>query len=172
MIASPDAENDAPNRPGEDKASVDRARLNIEDGETHILALHAEQIVVSRHKIEDSVVRVTTVTQRRDEAIAEELIHERIDVERVPIGRYVDAVPPVREDGDLTIMSVVEEVVVVERRLLLREEIHIRRKRTTEMHTEIVSLRKQEAVITRHPAMPQIVEDDLPIQPTPEQQND
>ena len=40
----------------------------------------------------------------------------------MPIGRPVDAVPPVREEGDTTVMSVVEEIVVVEHRLILKEE--------------------------------------------------
>jgi hypothetical protein len=41
---------------------------------------------------------------------------------------------------------------VVERRLLLREEVHIRRVRTTERHVETVRLREQDAVVTRIPA--------------------
>jgi stress response protein YsnF len=45
----------------------------------------------------------------------------------------------------------VEEVLVVERRLVLKEEVHIRRVRTTERHKEMVMLRYQEAVVTRHP---------------------
>ena len=49
-------------------------------------------------------------------------------------------------------MPVVEEVVVVERRLLLREEVHIRRVRKAEQHTETVQLRVQDAVVTRTPA--------------------
>lgn len=57
--------------------------------------------------------------------------------------------PPVREEGDTTIVSVVEEVVVIERRLMLKEEIHITRVHLTEHHRETVMLREQEAVITR-----------------------
>ena len=49
-------------------------------------------------------------------------------------------------------MPVVEEVVVVERKLLLREEVHIRRVRATKQHVETVQLRQQEAVVTRTPA--------------------
>jgi stress response protein YsnF len=130
---------------GPERSSLDTA------GENHVLSLHAEQILVSRRKVDEAIVRVSTVTRSQEQTISEELTREKVDVQRVPIGRFVDAVPPIREEGDLTIMSVVEEVVVVERLLLLREEIHIRRSRTTEMHTETVSLRKQEAVITRRP---------------------
>jgi stress response protein YsnF len=61
----------------------------------------------------------------------------------------VDAVPPVREEGDTTVISIVEEVLVVERRLVLKEEIRLRRVRTTERHRETVTLREQQAVIER-----------------------
>ena len=58
-------------------------------------------------------------------------------------------------------MPVVEEVVVVERRLLLAEEIHVRRVRTTRQHVETVQLRRQEALVTRTKAGgPQM--DDVP----------
>ena len=65
------------------------------------------------------------------------------------IGRPVDAVPPVRQEGNTTVFSVVEEVVVVERRLVLKEEIRLRRMQTTERHRESVTLREQDAVIER-----------------------
>ncbi len=54
-------------------------------------------------------------------------------MEGLAIGRLVDAVPPVREEGDATLIPVVEEVVV-EGRLALKEEIHLRRVRTTQRH--------------------------------------
>ena len=46
-------------------------------------------------------------------------------------------------------LSVVEDVVVVERRLVLKEEIRLRRMQTTERHRESVTLREQDAVIER-----------------------
>ena len=118
-----------------------------EDQQT--ILLHEETLSVARRTVETSTVHVATVTRHLDRVVDEDLARERVDVERVPIGRYVESAPPVREEGDLTILSVVEEVF--ERRLLLREEVHIRRIRTTERHRETVTLRKQEAVITRTP---------------------
>ena len=112
--------------------------------------LHEEELSVSRRKVETSTVRVATVTRSHDCLVDEELVREHVEVEHVPIGRFVESAPPVREEGDLTILSVVEEVVV--RRLLLREEVHIRRIRTTEHLLETVTLRKQEAIITRTPS--------------------
>jgi stress response protein YsnF len=72
-----------------------------------------------------------------------------VQVERVPIGRAVAAVPAVREEGDTTILPVVEEVIVVERRLILKEEVHIRRIKVAERHTETVTTREQTVEIYR-----------------------
>jgi len=111
--------------------------------------LHTEEIAVTRRRVAGATVRISTVTRQRERLVDEPLIHERIEIERVPIGRVVDQVPPVREEGDTTIISAVEEVAVVERRLILKEEVRIRRVRVTENHRETVMVREQDAVITR-----------------------
>jgi stress response protein YsnF len=50
-----------------------------------------------------------------------------VDVTRVPIGREVTEAPAVRTEGDVTIVPVFEERLVVEKRLFLVEELHVRR---------------------------------------------
>ena len=59
-----------------------------------------------------------------------------------------------REEGDTTIIPVIEEVLVVEKRLFLKEEIRIRRTQTTQLHEETVTLRREEVVIERDAAGP------------------
>jgi stress response protein YsnF len=54
---------------------------------------------------------------------------EEAGVERVPVNRLVETEPQTRQEGDVTIIPIIEEVLVVEKRLLLKEEIHIRRTR-------------------------------------------
>ena len=119
-----------------------------------VIPLLFEGIAISRRRVETAVVRVATVTQTRGQVVDEPLVRERIEIEHVPVGRFVESAPPVREDGDVTIVPVMEEVMVVERRLFLKEEVHVRRVRITERHTETVHLREQEAVVTRTPVGP------------------
>ena len=113
------------------------------------LTLHTEDVSVSRREVHGDTVQVRTVTRQREHLVDENLTHERVEIERVAIGRQVHAVPPVRQEGDTTIMSIVEEIVVVERRLILKEEVRIRRHRVTEHHRESVMVREQDAVVTR-----------------------
>lgn len=114
-----------------------------------MVPLHQEDLVVSRREVTGDTARVSIVTRERNQEIDEQLANQQIEIERVPIGRMIEATPPTRQEGDTTIMSVVEEVVVVERRLMLKEEVHIRRVRTVEHHRETVVLREQDALITR-----------------------
>lgn len=117
------------------------------DGQT--LELKAETLVVTKRIVTGATVQVSTVTREVEQAVDEQLDHELVDVERVPIGRIVEAVPEIREEDGVTIVPVVEEVVVVERRLVLKEEVRITRRRVQSRHVETASLRKQEAVVTR-----------------------
>jgi stress response protein YsnF len=94
-------------------------------------------------------VRISTRTHEHEALIDEDLARERVEIETIPMAQRIDAVPQVRQEGDTTIIPVVEERLIVDRQLVLKEEIHVRRVRTTERHQEKVALRQQEAVITR-----------------------
>jgi hypothetical protein len=117
-------------------------------GEKIVLPLHTEDVSVERRAVERDV-RVRVRTTSHEQLVDEALAHENVEIERIVVNRPVDAVPPIREEGDLTVISVVEEVLVVERRLVLKEEIHVRRVRTTTRHRETVTLREEEVVIER-----------------------
>jgi uncharacterized protein (TIGR02271 family) len=117
-----------------------------------VVPLLSEELAVSKEKHETGRVRVTTVTREREELVDELLAREQVEVERVAVGKPVEAIPAVREEGDTIVVPIVEEALVVERRLILKEEVRLRRMRSTERHQERVTLRKQEAVVTRLPA--------------------
>jgi uncharacterized protein (TIGR02271 family) len=135
-------------RPNRDRVAL-MAQHPDAVGEDVVLPLYAEDVSVALRKVERGRIRVRVHTKTREHTVDEVLTHERVEMERVAIGRFVDAPPQMREEGDTTVIPVVEEVVVVQRRLILKEEIRLRRSRTTERHRENVILREQEAVIER-----------------------
>ena len=122
-------------------------------GET-VMPLLAEEIAVSKQVVETGRVQVARVTHEREQLIDELLAHETVEIDRIPIGRQVEAMPAIRDEGDIVVIPIVEEVLVVERRLLLKEEVRVRRVRSTERHQESVTLRYHEAVVTRLPVEP------------------
>jgi hypothetical protein len=54
-----------------------------------------------------------------------------------------------RQEGDTTIVTLVEEVVVVEKRLRAIEEVRITKRQDVEPSVQTVTLRREEAVIER-----------------------
>jgi len=122
------------------------------DDDSATLQLAAEELSVSKETVETGRVRVATRTREREALIHEDLARECVEIETVPMGLRIDAMPETRQEGDTTIIPIVEEILVVERRLVLKEEVRIRRVHTTESHKEWVMLRYQEAVVTRHPS--------------------
>src|ERR1700730_14878414 len=87
------------------------------------MPLHVEEVSVSRREVEKANVQIALITGTREQLVDKEVTHARDEIERVPIGRTIEVVPPISHEGDITIIPVVEEVVVVERRLILKEEV-------------------------------------------------
>src|SRR3712207_3183212 len=108
-----------------------------------------ERAVVLKRKKVTGAVRVRTVVRKDEETINEPVHSEEIEVERVPVDRWVEAAVPVRQEGDTTIISLMEEVVVVTKRLRVVEEVRLTKRPTTRNVAKRVTLRREEAVVER-----------------------
>jgi uncharacterized protein (TIGR02271 family) len=114
------------------------------------LPLAEENLVLQRRTVETGTVRVRTVLQSREEVARAEIYRQAVSVEHVPINREIDEVPTPWEDGDILVIPVVEEILVVEKRLILREEVRVRRRREVDHIEQPVTLRTMEALVERH----------------------
>ncbi len=128
----------------------------------------AEHLRIEKRLVEGEGVRVCVVTDEEETPANVTLRSERIEVERVPVGRVVESAPPVREENGVTIIPVMEEVVVTETRLVLKEELHIRRVAETREHQETVLLRRQRAEVERLPATGKLITNTTTPAPTKE----
>ena len=114
-----------------------------------VISIVEEQVVLHKRKTLTEGVRVRTTVHEDEAVIDEPVATETVEVERLPLDRWVEGPVPVRQEGDTTIITLLEEVVVVEKRLRATEEVRITRRRDVERHAETVTLRREEAVIER-----------------------
>jgi uncharacterized protein (TIGR02271 family) len=127
--------------------SIGRAHL---DAAAVVIPVVAERLEVGRRVTETGVVRLRKLVHERDELVDQEVTRETVQVERVPVGRVVDGPVAIRQEGDTIVVPVLEEVLVVERRLVLKEEVRIVRQRVTERaEPQRVTLRREEIVVER-----------------------
>ena len=120
------------------------------DDDRETIPLVEERAVVRKRKRLTGGVRVRTIVHEGEQVIDETLRAEQVEVKRVPLDdRWVEAPVPVRQEGDTTIVTLHEEVVVVETRLRATEEVHLIRRQATSSTREHVTLRREEAVVER-----------------------
>ena len=120
----------------------------MQDEPSEAISLVEEQATVDKVD-RTSRVRVRTETETYDTTASAELQGVEIEITRVPVNREVASMPEVRTQGDVTILPVIEEVLVVEKRLFLKEEVHVCHRKTTESVEVPVTLRRQNAVVER-----------------------
>ena len=127
----------------------------MNDGADLRIPIVEEEAVVSKRAVPVERVRVQTAVETRDTIVADELRTEALEIERRPVERPVAAPPPVREEGDATIISIVEERAVVTKQLFVVEELVVRRRAAAEPFSIPVTLRRTTAHVERQPISPQ-----------------
>ncbi len=114
-----------------------------------VLNVLEETLRVDVRDVATEHVSIRTKVHVRDEVVETLLRQDSLDIERVRVDRIVETAPGIREEGDLLIVPVLEEILVVEKRLILREEIRIRRTRQIQPAQQTVRLRREEVLVER-----------------------
>lgn len=125
------------------------SKQGVTGSSSSVVPVAAEEIHLTKREVTTGEVRVRTTTHVVEELARADLKQDHVVVTRVPVDRVVDSIPTIRVENGVTIVPVVEEVLFVEKRLVLKEEMHIRRDVRTDTVAVPVSLRKQEAVVER-----------------------
>jgi stress response protein YsnF len=117
--------------------------------EEFVVPILEEEAHVEKRRVTTGKVRIRSIVEDVEEIAAATLEEETVDITRVPVDRVVDEVPAVRTEDGVTIVPILEEVLFVEKRLVLKEELHIRRRVSTETVEVPIVLRKERAVVER-----------------------
>jgi len=98
-------------------------------------------------EVASGLVRVSKVIEEKQEIIDEPLLREEVTVERKPINRVIEKAPPIRYEGETMIIPVVEEVLFVEKRLMLKEELRITRHKSTVNQRHEENVRSEQVIV-------------------------
>lgn len=122
----------------------------VRDARGLVIPVVEERLEVSRERVETGRVRVTKSVEAREVVVDDPLKRESVRVEHVPINQVVTgAVPQVREEGDVTVIPILEERVVTRTELVLVEEVRIHRDHSEYHDPQRVTLRKEVVAVER-----------------------
>jgi uncharacterized protein (TIGR02271 family) len=122
---------------------------DMSDVRETIIPLYEETLSVGKRRVERGRYRIDVRVVEREQSREQTLERRDVEIERVAVGRVVETVPEIRQQGDVMIIPIVEEEVVMVTRLVLREEIHVRQKTTQRTEQFTVKLRAERAEVTR-----------------------
>ena len=127
------------------------ASLHAEPAGT-VIPVIAEEAHIHKERRVTGKVRLRKIVHHEEQTLDEPLLKERVSMERVAIDQWVDEAPPIRNEGETLVVPVVEEVLVVEKRLRLREEIRLTWHHEEEHEPQHFVVRREEVRVERVPA--------------------
>ncbi|MGI8468264.1 MAG: YsnF/AvaK domain-containing protein [Pyrinomonadaceae bacterium] len=130
------------------KADTFESEIEL-DQETTVIPVIEEEAFLDKRVVETGKVRISKRVSEHEELIDVPLFREDVVVERVPRDKYVDAAPAVRQEGDVMIFSIVREELVIQKRLVLVEELRVRKQIVETHQPQSVTLRKEEVDVIR-----------------------
>ena len=111
-----------------------------------------ETVRIDKRIVETGRVLIHKTVREFDQPVELLLKNQELSVERIPVGRVVTEAPEPRQEGEVLIIPVLEEIMVVEKRLVLKEELHVRRKETERTVRDTVRLRTEDVTVEQSPA--------------------
>lgn len=127
------------------------------DGSRIVVPVVREEVHVSTGQVDTGRgVRIHKTVSEQAHHIDETLMREAVSVRRVPVDKIVSLTeaPVARQEGDTMIVPILEEILVVEKRLRIKEEIHITRTAQAEQFADTVTLRSEQVSVERFDEAP------------------
>ena len=109
-----------------------------------------EQVNIDKKIVESGKVVINKKVHKEDKDVEVPVSHEEVEIKKVTINKYVTEAPDVRYEGNTTIIPVIKEVAVIEKKLLLVEEIHVIKHVVEKTEEHIVPLRKEEIQVEHY----------------------
>ena len=114
-----------------------------------VIPVVQERLEIGKREVETGRLRVQKRVSEEEHTVDEPLMADEIIIERVPVNRFIEEPTPIRMEGETTVIPLFDERIVVEKRLVLREEVRITRRRVERRAPQIVTVRRDEVTVER-----------------------
>jgi uncharacterized protein (TIGR02271 family) len=119
-----------------------------DESTSHVIPVIEEYVTLDKQEVEVGRLHIRKKIKEQDEIISIPLFHDDFNIEHVKVGKQVDgALPEVRFEGDTIVIPVLREEVIIQKRLMLVEEVRITKNKIVSNYEQQVTLRKEEVVI-------------------------
>lgn len=134
------------------KSALDKHKdKEAQSEEVVVIPVVQEHLTVSKELVDTAKVTVHKKVTEETASLNIPLVQEGYRVERVPLNKVVDAPPQIRHEGDSMIIPVLREVLVVQKRYEIVEEVHLIKEKNVQQHQQDIVLRKEEVTVQRTP---------------------
>ena len=124
-------------------------KVSAEEEVKLVIPVIEEKVKVGKTVVESGRVRIIKTVDEHEELVTLPLTEEEVVVVRKPVDKYIETPPSIRHEGETTIYPVIKEVLVVEKKLLLIEEIHVTKNHRTTIASETINLRTESISVER-----------------------
>jgi uncharacterized protein (TIGR02271 family) len=118
-------------------------------GEPVVIPVIEERLDIRKQRRETARVRVRKSVETEERTVEDTVVDQAYEIEHVPVNRVVTEPVEPRYEGDTLVLPVLEEVLVVEKRLMLREEVRITRKRNERRTPQTHTVRREHVHVER-----------------------
>jgi uncharacterized protein (TIGR02271 family) len=102
-----------------------------------------ERLAAETRAVDLGELRVRKTVETEEARVTQEVTRDDLLLERVPVNRPLEAPAASRVEGDWYVVPVMEEVLVVRKQLMLKEEVRIRRQPVTAEQEVRETLRRE-----------------------------
>lgn len=121
----------------------------LDESTTVVIPVAEEHLEVGKREVETGRLRLQKRVSEHEQTIDEPLFADEITIERVAINRVIDAPTSARVEGETTVIPLFEEQIVLQKRLVLREEVRVTKRRIERRAPQTVAVRREEVIVER-----------------------
>jgi uncharacterized protein (TIGR02271 family) len=130
-------------------------RINIEktnsqfNNDKMVIPIIEEEATVEKYIVPVGKVNISKRIEKIEEVVDVPTYRGEVNIKRIPVNSFVEEHPTIRHEGDTMIIPVVQEQVVMVKKIFLVEELHVQNRVIETHQPQTVTLMKDVVEVQR-----------------------